>query len=84
MPRCGNRLGFVGVRPFSAVGYFTMSADLEELIERSKKIQPSAGEREKQRRSFAYGNTHFENANITRDTIDKAADKLASDGSPKD
>jgi hypothetical protein len=30
-------------------------------------------EREAQRRSFAYGNTHFENSLITREMVDRAA-----------
>lgn len=40
--------------------------------------EPSAEQREEQRRSFAYGNTAFENDRITRDMIDREAEKLAS------
>ena len=33
-------------------------------------------EREAQRRSFAYGNTHIGNPRITRETVDQAAEAL--------
>lgn len=29
-----------------------------------------------QRRSFAYGNTHFENETITREMVDRIADEM--------
>jgi hypothetical protein len=50
---------------------------LKTLIEAAKKVHPSAKDREEQRRSFAYGNTAFENERITREMIDEQADKLA-------
>jgi hypothetical protein len=37
-----------------------------------------AKEKEAQRRSFAYGNTAFENPMITREMIDREAEKLAT------
>jgi hypothetical protein len=37
----------------------------------------TADAKERQRRSFAYGNTHAENEKITRATIDKAAERLS-------
>jgi hypothetical protein len=49
---------------------------LDELLEETKKLIPTAEEREEQRRSFAYGNTKIENAHITRETVDKEAEKL--------
>ncbi len=33
-------------------------------------------EKEKQRRSFAYGNTHFENPMITREMVDLEAERM--------
>ncbi|WP_343229083.1 hypothetical protein [Rhizobium setariae] len=33
---------------------------------------------EVQRRSFAYGNTHFENSLITREMVNKIADEMPS------
>ncbi len=41
---------------------------------------PALDEAEKQRRSFAYGNTNFENANVTRALVDEVADELAQAG----
>ena len=55
-----------------------MSKELDELIERAKRLEVTPANREAQRRSFAYGNTHFENERITRDTIQEAAEQLAA------
>jgi hypothetical protein len=57
-----------------------MNAELERLIEIAKRITPTPEHREEQRRSFAYGNTAFENPRITREMIDRQAAKLAADG----
>jgi hypothetical protein len=54
-----------------------MTEDLKALIEAAKKVTPTPEHREEQRRSFAYGNTAFENERITREMIDRQADKLA-------
>jgi hypothetical protein len=54
-----------------------MTSALEALLEKAKKVQPSPEHREEQRRSFAYGNTHFENNRITREMVDEQAEKLA-------
>jgi len=51
---------------------------LEELVESTKKIAPTAQEKEEQRRSFAYGNTKIENPRITRETVDREAESLES------
>ncbi|WP_439363115.1 hypothetical protein ACNJYD_20010 [Bradyrhizobium sp. DASA03005] len=56
-----------------------MTEELKTLIEVAKRVTPSPAEREEQRRSFAYGNTAFENSLITREMIDRQADKLAAD-----
>jgi hypothetical protein len=53
-----------------------VTEDLKVLIAAAKKVVPSAEHREQQRRSFAYGNTAFENPRITREMIDREADKL--------
>lgn len=50
--------------------------DLAKLIELARSVRPTNDEREQQRRSFAFGNTHFENSTITRETVDRAAEKL--------
>ena len=54
-----------------------MSDDLKELIELASKVPESAEQRESQRRSFAYGNTHFENAKISREMVDLQAEMIA-------
>jgi len=54
-----------------------MTDSLKKLLEAARTAQPSPQHREQQRRSFAYGNTHFENDRITREMIDREADKLA-------
>jgi hypothetical protein len=56
----------------------TMPDDLEQLIIAAKHVEVSLEERESQRRSFAYGNTHFENPNVSKATIDHAAELLKS------
>jgi hypothetical protein len=54
-----------------------MNDILKELLEAAKKAEPSPEHREQQRRSFVYGNTAFENELITREMVDREADKLA-------
>ena len=58
-----------------------MSEALSALLEAAKRYKPDAKHREQQRRSFAYGNTAFENNLITRQMIDEQADKLAGESS---
>lgn len=55
-----------------------MTPQFEALIEAAKQRTTTAQERETQRRSFAYGNTAYENADITREMIDREADKIAA------
>lgn len=57
-----------------------MTDDLKALIEAAKRVHPSPEHREEQRRSFAYGNTAFENRLITREMIDRQAEKLKDGG----
>jgi hypothetical protein len=56
-----------------------MTEDLKALIEVAKRVTPTPQEREDQRRSFAYGNTAFENPRITREMVDRQAEKLATE-----
>ena len=56
-----------------------MTEALKALLEAAKTAQPSPEQREEQRRSFAYGNTAFENALITREMIDRQAELLAQE-----
>lgn len=54
-----------------------MTEALVALIEAAKKLRPTEQQQEEQRRSFAYGNTAFENADITRAMVDEQAERLA-------
>lgn len=54
-----------------------MSEHLQKLIDASRGRAMSESEKEAQRRSFAYGNAHIENARVTRAMVNQAADKLA-------
>jgi hypothetical protein len=61
-------------------GYIASMTDaLKKLLEAAKTAKPTPEHREQQRRSFVYGNTHFENELITREMIDREAEKLARD-----
>jgi len=54
----------------------TQMKDLERLIERARAVTMTEGEIIAQRRSFAYGNSAFENSKITKDMVEGQADKL--------
>jgi hypothetical protein len=60
-------------------GEVGMPEELKRLLEASRQREMSASEKEAQRRSFAYGNTAFENPLITREMVDEEARKLASE-----
>ena len=51
---------------------------LKRLLEAAKTAKPTPEHRELQRRSFVYGNTHFENELITREMVEREADRLAT------
>jgi hypothetical protein len=53
-----------------------MSEHLQKLIDASRGRTMSDAEKEAQRRSFAYGNAHIENGRVTREMVNKAAEKL--------
>ena len=46
-----------------------MTRELQELIDRTRKIEMTANQAREQRRSFVYGNTHIENDRITREMV---------------
>jgi hypothetical protein len=56
-----------------------MTDALKKLLEAAKTAKPTPEQREQQRRSFVYGNTHFANELITREMVDREAEKLAKD-----
>ena len=53
-----------------------MPRELEILLAAAQGRNPAPDEQEAQRRSFAFGNTHFENERITKETVDRAAEEL--------
>jgi hypothetical protein len=57
----------------------SMTDALKKLLEAAKTAKLTPEQREQQRRSFVYGNTHFENELITREMVDREAEKLAKD-----
>lgn len=57
----------------------TKSDALATLMDAAKRYQTSPEHREEQRRSFAYGNTAFENPLITREMIDAEAERMAAE-----
>jgi hypothetical protein len=56
--------------------------DLQHLIDLAKQHKITEQERDAQVRSFTYGNTHLENASITRSDVDKAVDALKTSELP--
>jgi hypothetical protein len=61
-----------------------MVEGLKRLLEASRLHPMSVDEKEAQRRSFAYGNTAFENPLITREMVDEEARKLAVEVNQRD
>jgi len=55
-----------------------MSPELNSLIEMARRVKMTEDDRHEQKISFAYGNTKFENDDITWDTVRKAAEELKS------
>ena len=53
-----------------------MSNELQALIEKARSVRMTPEQQEAQRRSFAYGNTKLENDRITKETIDREAERL--------
>ena len=46
-----------------------MTKELQELVDRTRKIEMTPNQLREQRRSFAYGNTNIENDRITREMV---------------
>ena len=71
-----------GLSSANCVDYIApMTKTLEELLEAARTAEPTREQREEQRRSFVYGNTHLENELITREMIEREAVKLAEEKS---
>lgn len=54
-----------------------MTEALDELIEKARRVQMTDEQMREQRLSFVYGNTHIENARITREMVAEADAKVA-------
>jgi len=57
----------------------TKEKELEQLVERARKIEMTPDQVTAQRQSFAYGNTHIENNRITRQMVIEADRKIAQE-----
>ena len=80
-PRCPGMTVGEGLSSANCVDYIApMTKTLEELLEGARTAEPTREQREEQRRSFVYGNTHLENELITREMIEREAVKLAEEG----
>jgi hypothetical protein len=76
--RCPGMTGREGLSSAARVDYIAPMIDaLKKLLEAAKSAKPTPEQREEQRRSFVYGNTHLENELITREMVDREAKKLA-------
>ncbi len=53
-----------------------MSIGLRRLIDIARRVEMTPQQRERQRRSFAYGSAHIENERVTPEMVNEAADKL--------
>lgn len=54
-----------------------MTKRLQWLIEEARNARPTPEEKEAQRRSFAAGNVGLSNEAVTRELVDRAAEKMA-------
>jgi hypothetical protein len=62
--------------PATQADYIAPMMDaLKKLLEAAKTANPTPEQREEQRRSFVYGDTHLENELITREMVDREAEK---------
>lgn len=52
---------------------------LDALLDEARSEEMTAEEMERQRRSFAYGNSKFENERISRQSIETEAERLTTE-----
>jgi hypothetical protein len=53
-----------------------MTNEMKQLLDAARKIVMTDNDKEEQRRSFAYGSAKIENDDVTREMVDKAAERL--------
>ena len=56
-----------------------MTSALEHLIAKARNVRMTDRQMREQRLSFVYGNTHIENARITREMVAEADAKVAQE-----
>ncbi|HEX8664419.1 MAG TPA: hypothetical protein VF744_10355 [Beijerinckiaceae bacterium] len=56
-----------------------MNESLRRLIALASKVEMTPEDRERQRRSFAYGSARIENDRITQELVKEIADKVRPD-----
>jgi len=61
-----------------------MNTGLRRLIEIARRIDMTPQQRERQRRSFAYGSARIENERVTFEMVTEAAEKLREKVKPGD
>jgi len=66
-------------KPKSTSKSLVASAELLELLEKTKDHKMTAEEKRAQAISFAYGNCKLSNENITKEEVERAYDKLHAD-----
>ncbi|MBK8083780.1 MAG: hypothetical protein IPK28_08065 [Devosia sp.] len=61
-----------------------MEKSISKLIELAKQVRVTEKQRRAQRRSFVYGNTAFENPDITRELVDEVDAEMTDGTGPHD
>ena len=67
---------FTGPSPYNLMRCVMTPTELDRLLEQSRSLPMTEKQQEKQRISFAYGNTHFENDRITKEMVTREAASL--------
>ena len=56
-----------------------VTGELRQLLEKARGVRMTPEQVREQRRSFVYGNTHIENARITRELVAEVDEALGED-----
>ena len=56
-----------------------VTGELRQLLDKARGVQMTPEQVREQRRSFVYGNTHIENARITRELVAEVDEALGED-----
>ena len=58
-----------------------VTGELRQLLDKARGVQMTPEQVREQRRSFVYGNTHIENARITRELVAEVDEAFGEDDS---